>query len=422
MLNLWKEYSDILEKKRLNILIENRIGKKPIDLLDKKDLTVFLDIVEESYFNRLQRAGEEGFSTEWENICSSQFKENDKNILSVLGNNVNSKNFKIKCKTLIKDKLTNLITKFGNKQKNDCTQQSFPLKKIKQCVDINESTNIDMQTFTGNTLDVLIGLIYLLEKHSKIVCSTLSLNYTNNNELCKFYKNMGVIVNSKCEFLNFEIMWIMSSKLYFPEPFYDNFKKCINKENMGFVIIPLGIISKDNAHANYLIYDILKKELCRFETHGKTVKGMDYNASLLDELLKNKFTNIDNKIKYISPNIFLPSISFQSFESYEKNNKHLDDIPFCALWAIYFVDQQLTYAEIPREKLVRLLLENIRKSKTGSFRTLIRNYSKNITNIRDEILKSANLDINDWQNNNYTDLQINTVTEKLNNRIKNIIV
>ena len=59
---------------------------------------MFLDIVEDSYFNRLQKAGEDGFATEWENICSSQFKEDNKKISQVLGTDVNSKNFKIKCK------------------------------------------------------------------------------------------------------------------------------------------------------------------------------------------------------------------------------------------------------------------------------------------------------------------------------------
>jgi cysteinyl-tRNA synthetase len=40
--------------------------------------------------------------------------------------------------------------------------------------------------------------------------------------------------------------------------------------------------------------------------------------------------------------------------------------------------------------------------KKVSFRSTIRNFTKNITDIRDKILSVANIDINKWINNNYT--------------------
>ena len=420
MLGLWNEYTTILSKKRLNIIIKNIDGKMPVDLVKPKDYNDFINMVEESYYIRLQDQNNEWMNT-WENICSVNFNKVDKKMLQELGNNVNEKNFKNTCKSIIHKKIIELINNAKNGTKLKCTDQTFPMKKIKQCVDINAGTMVDIQTFTGNTLDVLIGLIYLLEKHGNTVCSTLTKNFTYNKQLCNFYRNLGIIVNNKCEFLNFEIIWLLQH-LYLPENFFDSLKNCINKspKSMKFIIIPLGIINKQNAHANYLIYDLRVNQISRFETHGHSVSGMDYNALLLDEILKNKFKTFDENIKYITPDEYLPRIGFQLIESYEKNNKRIGDVQFCALWSIYFVDQQLTYEDIPREKLVKLLIENIRKSNI-SFRNLIRNYSKNITNIRDDILKRANIDINDWSNEQYTDKQIDSVMTELNNKVRKLI-
>ena len=48
-----------------------------------------------------------------------------------------------------------------------------------------------------------------------------------------------------------------------------------------------------------------------------------------------------------------------------------------------------------------------------SFKNLIRNYSSNITILRDKFLKNINIDVNDWYNDKYTDQQ----AEKLINEI-----
>ena len=59
--------------------------------------------------------------------------------------------------------------------------------------------------------------------------------------------------------------------------------------------------------------------------------------------------------------------------------------------------------------------------KNISFKILIRNYSVGITAIRDEILKKSNITINDWQNDQYTDEQYNTIISNLQQLIKNTV-
>ena len=85
---------------------------------------------------------------------------------------------------------------------------------------------------------------------------------------------------------------------------------------------------------------------------------------------------------------------------------------YCALWSIWYTDMRLTYKDYDRKKLVKLLLKII-KLNNISFKNMIRNYGKNIIDIRDDILKKSNLDINDWLNDQFTDLQVNNVLNNL---------
>ncbi len=49
---------------------------------------------------------------------------------------------------------------------------------------------------------------------------------------------------------------------------------------------------------------------------------------------------------------------------------------------------------------------------------MIRNYSNNVVQKRDDLLKKANMDINDWLNDNYTSDQADKFTQILTNEIQ----
>ena len=284
---------------------------------------------------------------------------------------------------------------------------------------MSEGKSLTYCTFTGSTLDILVGLLFLLKKY-KDVCSTLTKNYLNNRELCGFYKSLGIIMNTKCDFLNFEIVWV-HQKLYLIEGFYEEFKKCVNSK-AKYIIIPLGIEIKEGNHAGYLIYDNEKKEIERFEPHGSSGPvGLYYNPNLLDELLESKFKLIDENIKYFKPSDYIPKIGFQLFDVIEQKKKKIGDpMGFCALWCIWYVDMRLTYRSYDRKKIVDILIKKI-KSENISFRNMVRNYGIHIIELRDNILKKSKMDINDWLNDQYTDIQINSVLKTLNNEIDIII-
>jgi len=72
---------------------------------------------------------------------------------------------------------------------------------------------------------------------------------------------------------------------------------------------------------------------------------------------------------------------------------------------------------INRQKLFIQLVKNIRRNNL-SFKAVIRSFSKQITDIRDGLLKKVSLDINKWLNDDFdfdTFDRFNTIIEKMIN-------
>jgi len=421
--NLWKEYRQHLIKKKLDVFIPNKKNIRPIDTVNAKDIDDFIDMVVDSYLYRLRNSNVY-WSQEWENLCKkelyySTMTDDEKASIPITDTQklkeISSKTIDV-CRVIINDKIRAIYEKKNGKS---CSKP-YPVKRGYMCLNIVEGQNLNVCTFTGSTLDILIGLIYLLKKHPD-ACSTFSRNFSENKELCRFYKSIGIIMNTRCEFLNFEIVWV-HNKLYLVEDFYDNFRRCISRNDKRFVIIPLGIEMRQGSHANYLLYDKKNNEIERFEPHGSsTPPGLNYNPSLLDDILEVRFKEINNDIRYIRPKDYLPKIGFQLLDVYERNKKKIGDPGgFCALWTIWYVDMRLTYKEMDRSDLVKKMIQTI-KSQNISFKNLIRNYAKNILDIRDKILNKADLDINDWLNDQYTEHQIDIVLKELTREVTNLL-
>ncbi|AYV76687.1 MAG: ankyrin repeat protein [Terrestrivirus sp.] len=415
--NLWQNYIDTLKKKKLDIFVANKINERPVDYIKKSELELFMNMVSDSYLYRL-RNKDIVWANEWENMCKKElpFDNSSKDLLNKLDVKKQfNKNFDENpdvCHTIIKSKLFDM---YNEKNVKYCSK-SFPVKQGNICISISEGTNLNVCTFTGSTLDILIGLIYLLKKYPD-ACSTFSRNFSENKELCKFYKSIGIIMNTHCEFLNFEIVWVYH-KLYLMDDFYDNFRKCVKRKNNRYVIIPLGIEMREGSHANYIIYDKTTNEVERFEPHGSSAPtGLNYNPSLLDDILEIRFKELNKDIKYIRPKDYLPKIGFQLLDVSERRKKKIGDPGgFCALWAVWYVDMRLTYRTVNRNDLIKQMISSI-KSQNVSFKNLIRNYAKNIIDIRDVILSAAGLDINDWLNDQFTESQIDIILKELGREV-----
>lgn len=376
IVNMWKYYIDKLKKKQLDLFVKNTKNKNVLDYVDDNDMDLFMDMVCTSFINQISQ---------------------DINVYPPWDTLKNPSKAQVK-QYIIENEI------------------SIPLKKsIDIKFDIPKEC-VKFTTFAGVTLDILIGLIFLLQKHNNKTCSVLVENYESNIILEQYYKSLG-IHNQKTHYLNFEIVWSYY-KLFFPSHFDDNIKKC--ETIGGFIIIPLAIELHNGNHANYIIYDIDKKQVERFEPNGaENPHGLNYNMLFLDNLLEKKFKTINENIVYVRPTDYLPKIGFQFLEIAEKHKykKIGDPGGFCAAWTVWYVDMRLTNPEIPRKILVQQIILKIKKF-NYSFKNIIRNYSKKITDVRDEILNHAQIDINEWINNQVTDEQINKVNNKIKNKIK----
>lgn len=393
---LWRKLINQLKVKKLDIFIKNSNNKRPIDYIEKEEINEFIDLVTDSYYFILKNQNFV-WREEWEENCRKEIKNH-----SIT-----------KCKLIIKKKLFN-----RSKGKNSCINQSYPVKINKSCIHIPEYSNVNYCAFAGTPLEVSIGLVYLVNKHNNI-CTSYAKDYKPNEDLCDYYRKIGIYTKSKCEFLNYELVWI-NNKLFFPMNFKNKISKCITKDKSRFIIFPLGIEMRVGNHANYIIYDTKLNEVERFEPYGSEPPyKFNYLPNKLDNLLSRYFYEIDNNIKYVRPVDYLPKIGFQSFDADEiKQSKLGDPDGFCALWSIWYVDQRMIFPDMNRKKLVQKMLKNI-KGQKGSFKNMIRNYSFEIVSLRDKILSKSNLNINDWINDLYTEEQVDLLMKNINESIIN---
>lgn len=402
--NLWKRYKNVLKIKKLDISIRDNIGNQPIYYIDDKDKDDFISLIIDSYMIRLKK--NKDWMNEWENICSKE-----------LNLEVPKKKKLDECKKEIRKKIETIIK---SKDLDICIDVSYPIKKTHFCPEILKNEGLNYCSFVGTTLDILFGLIYILKKHNE-VCSSLSMNLLENYEYKKFYESLGIKLENRLEFLNYEILWAYK-RLFFSDKIVESIKNCQKKSKINFIIIPLGIELKRGEHANYLIYDRVKNEIERFEPQGSNFpEDFNYEPNILDNLLENKFLEIIPNVKYIRPIDYLPKVSFQLIDSKENKRKIGDPEGFCALWAIWYVDLRLTYKNIERKKLVKYMIHYIKKNKIF-FKDYIRNFSQNIIKIRDNILNKANIDINQWLNDDFSNDQLKIIIKEINNEISKLII
>ena len=107
------------------------------------------------------------------------------------------------------------------------------------------------------------------------------------------------------------------------------------------------------------------------------------------------------------PSDYLPIIGFQILEILE--SPYCENIGdpngFCAIWSTWWVFQRITYKNIEPKKLVIKLIKHI-KQMNFSFKSIIRDFSGYITQLRDSFLKEIGININDWMNGNYSNKQL----------------
>lgn len=407
---LWKKMIDVLKQKKLNAYLKNHENKTSFDYIDDDNKESFIDLLTESYINIL-RKDDIKWKNNIDNYCKNKITfqkfESIKNEIDI---DINEKDIK----KWDKDMCPFIIKQIIKKKKI-----SFPIKLKSYCIDLDYNKSIAFVTYTGVTLDIMFGLIYILKNYNNVVTTSLSIDFKDNQSLKDHYMKIENRNVGEDELLNFEIIW-NNQTLFFPSSLDANIKSFKENINKRFLIIPIGIELSQDSHANILIYDKKTNEVERFEPNGATFPyKFNYNPDLLDKLIKDKMTLFFEDIKYIKPIEFLPKIGFQLLEAYDhyKTKKIGDPGGFCGAWCSWYAFMRVKYESIDRKQLTNKL---IRKTKELNipFKNLIRNFANKITNIRDEVLKDVELDINDWLNANYNKAKLDRLFILIQQTIK----
>jgi len=391
--NCWDNFTNLLVNKKLNIFILDNKNKTLFDYLKNKNFNNFVKLIVNSYIYCLFYINI-SFFYDLDNSCKKELRDNNKD----------------KCYDIINTKINNNINSFI-KNKDIYEVYSYPVIHKYNKI-IKNYKNIASSTYTGSTLDIFCGLLYLKNKFNTKINNNSEIidkNIITSLKLIK-KKSQNIIScnnNSKkiCEIKGFEILW-KNQSIYFPS----EIEEIISNNKFKFFIIPISIeLIVDNNiffHANYLLWDIKAKEVERFEPHGfDHPSGFDYNKNLLDYNLSNIINSFN--FLYISPDKILPKIGFQTIEINELDNTFYGDPNgFCSLWCIWWADMRLSYPYITKYKLFNVLKRQL-INENISFKQLIRNYSNLITSIRHELLGKANTNNNEWMNDLISDKNLN---------------
>lgn len=382
--NLWRNFSAILETKKMDILIEDTENKKSYDFIDKNDIPDFVDLVTKSYVHQLVLKGAVWRET-WENEC------------------VNDKQ---KCFNSARSLILYRIKNFN--KLNRCYERTYPIKKnSKKCFKINIDSRISLNTIQGRNIDIHAGLIYLKHTH-KDICI---IGEIDNDILQKVDKN---ILNIETILNNYFIVW--KNKSLVVNPKVSTMITKIKSLQCKYVVFYLSIIYPQygGMHANILMYSKDTNTIERFEPLGVGVfYGDSYDNDMLDAALLKYFQNCVSDITYISPKEYLPNIGIQMIEISENKNEYIGDPEgYCVPWSIWYCDMRVSYPNIKREKLMNFFIRQV-EEKQLKYRSVIRNYAVHISDIRDYVLHKANIDINQYINEEYTINEIKTIVYEL---------
>ena len=395
--NLWFKFKDILEKKKINHLLLNFNKESSLDFINDDDKDKFFNIIVTSYLNHFRNSNKT-FSNKLYQLCTKNLSY--KSYINATDLDDYIKEYKDKLNVSSRDVCFDLI-----KTMLYDDRIYYPSNEIIFCIDDeDEFENYDIISFTGSTIDLLCGMIFLHKEKLKI-SSTLHINFITNQYYEKFLNTFKNIYIKKDDFFNFEIMWDGKS-IFYPTTL-DNCIEEFKKSKNRFFIAPIAITLERGAHSNILIYDREINEIERFEPNGALFpKKFYYFPHKLDNKLNIKFSEIFKDSKYISTTEYIPKIGFQRYEDDDYQYLRFIGDPggFCAVWCIFYAFQRCKHPMLNRKQIIYKTVNKIRELNIP-FKKVIRAYAKKIVDIRDEIFNQVNLNINKWANLKFTDQQ-----------------
>lgn len=391
--------------KNTNLNIQNNNGDTPLHFISKYDLwEEFEPILSHKVLypfiaNKFNK-------TAYDFIILLSKAKADNILTNSIINNTKKKNLIDKCK--LDDSQTNsdCITEIQNAIYNKDTRIFSKYSSIS----VDTYTFVPFTTFTGSQIDQFFGFYYLKLKFSKLDIPMYNQRKIGERTK-KAYNILGIKIGMNQFFLDFDIKWI-TRKLILPDNFEERITAFADTNSHELLIYPINIILVNGEHSNLLIFDKPRKTCYRFEPHGSVyLNSFNYNPDSLDNVLKEKIKNVIG-YSYMSPDKYLPIIGFQTLDTNELDTNHNIGDPngFCLLWSIWYSYYRVKYTEYDVKKLSTELIRQIRL-KNITYRNLLRNFSKEITDLRDMYLEKYKYNINDYLNNR---VSYETITDIIN--------
>jgi len=159
------------------------------------------------------------------------------------------------------------------------------------------------------------------------------------------------------------------------------------------------------AHANIVIVDKLQGTVERYDPHHGAVDIMiDAKLVFLDGLLSVIFDNLF-KYKYFDPLSYCPHIEI-GLQDYEKQSDVVTyNNGLCVLWTLIYTEFRLTFADMPRDRVVQELLNKFEElSKTKQIGAYLQHFANRYQSLvlkaypgQEEVFKSFYTMENDYR-------------------------
>jgi hypothetical protein len=377
-------YKTILEKKELDIFVQNKALITPLSLAIQKKINL-IDIVTKSFITQIKK---------------------DKKM----------KNIKYKKQDIINYILNNKISIYKKKiEYNDIIITDYKYSDHNKFYSVPIYINLYIITLL-NKYD-FIGVPYLSDTDEIILNNKYSDIYFNEH----IEYNKKFILNKETTF--FRIYWGNENN-YFINP---NMDKAIDNvlKFKKYLIIYITICNnflKNTSHANILLIDKEKKLIIHFEPHGSYKKSEEYKYyGNFYDTLKKYFSNILKNYKYIPPTNFLPIFGYQNM--YNESNRYVrkfgDLDGYCSAWCFWFIELYIINNKYNLKDLVNKSIKKLINTKYTIFEH-IRNYANHLHDKTTELLLNYGLSTSLINNSLFNDNVTNFILNKISVNIKNI--
>lgn len=397
----WKNFSNVLENKKLNIFIKNDKGDMPIHYISNKEFPFFMDLIATSFLNNMRK---------------------DK---------VELKDSRCDREAFIKERCLSHIKKYIKKNK-----RSFPKKDTDiSSINMIEILDSNKGSFNADTVHSFIYTVQHLEKYDNLTLPfqyyhndisvndhmELSLNVVRDNTDKTLDRLISAYTGTFFELAPMLIAWSNNDQYHIHQNFgYHFHKTLLNKSR--FVFVKITVVNKTgSSHANCLMFDKKKCILERFEPYG-VVSYL--SNSKMDELLKEKFSvylkdylqEKEMKLTYISPKEMMGDISFQtiSSDSIITVRKLGDPGGYCLAWVMWFVELRLKNPDTSSKDLVINAKKEIMKlDGNHKFIDYIRNYASVLDKRKNKFLESVGISSNYYYKMMFTEKEYQMIFDGL---------